>query len=398
LATQVGIAIQQSDLYRHLQAELTERQQAEEALRNSEHQLQSILDYSPAVIYLIDPDNRHLLVNHKYAELLATTPEHLIGKSIYDVWSTSIADAFAANNRQVLASNQLVQTEEVVPQSDGLHTYITLKFPLSDPAGVPYAVCGISTDITQKKQLEQQFYRAQRLESLGTLASGIAHDLNNVFTPILAIAQSLPLKLQTLDADTQRLLQVLEDTTRRGIHMVSQILTFVRGGEGNRILLQPGALLREVAAILIQTLPKSIEIHKNIPELPLWMVSADPTQLHQVVMNLCINARDAMPKGGILCLTVENCCMNATDAQLNLDAHAGNYVVITVTDTGTGIPPEQLDRIFDPFFTTKDPDQGTGLGLSTVLGIVKNHGGFIQVQSERGKGTQFQVYLPALAG
>jgi PAS domain S-box-containing protein len=378
-----------------LQQEIADRKQVEAALRNSEHQLQSILDYSPAVIYLLDPNNRHLLVNRKYAELLATTPETIVGKRIYDVWPTSIADALAAHNRQVLEHNQLVQTEEVLPQPDGLHTYITLTFPLRDPSGAPYAVCGISTDITQRKQWEQQFYRAQRLESLGTLATGIAHDLNNVLTPILAIAQSLPLKLQILDADSQRLLQVLEDTTKRGIHLVSQILTFVRGGEGHRVPLQPADLVLEVVTILAQTLPKTIEIQTNIPETTLWTVAADPTQLHQVIINLCINARDAMPRGGILCLSAKNCCLDEADVRLNLEAHAGNYVVISVADTGTGIPPEQLDLIFDPFFTTKEPDQGTGLGLSTVLGIVKTHGGFIQVQSEQNKGTQFQVYLPA---
>jgi PAS domain S-box-containing protein len=405
LATQLGIAIQQSELYEQTRRELLDRQRMqtvleenEAALRESEQRLQAVLDNSPAVIYLLDPQNRHLLVNRSYAQLLSTTPENLLGKSIHEVWPAENADVFAANNRQVLETGQLLQTEEVAPHADGLHTYITVKFPLYDAGGTAYALCGISTDITENKRLEQQFYRAQRLESLGTLASGIAHDLNNVLTPILAIAQLLPLKFPNVDERTRELLATLESSAKRGAEMVKQILSFAKGNGGKAITLQVAHLLSEAVRIARRTLPKEIDISAQLPEQDLWLVSADGTQLHQVLMNLIVNARDAMPDGGNLTISAQNFTVDENYARMNWDAHVGPYVAITVADTGTGIPPELRERIFDPFFTTKEVGKGTGLGLATVLGIVKNHGGFIQVSSEMGKGSNFAVYLPAVEG
>jgi two-component system, cell cycle sensor histidine kinase and response regulator CckA len=251
-------------------------------------------------------------------------------------------------------------------------------------------------DITEKKQLEAQLLRAQRLESLGTLASGIAHDFNNILTPILAASQLLPLKLPDLDERTRGLLKLIEDSTKRGADLIKQILAFARGVEGKRIPLQVRHVLMEVMHVARQTFPKNIEIDTQVSAKDLWAVSADATQLHQVFMNLCVNARDAMPNGGTLSLFVENRHIDAAYARMNLEARVGPYIAITVADTGTGIPEELLERIFDPFFTTKEPGKGTGLGLSTVLGIVKNHGGFIQVDSEVEKGTCFTVYLPAI--
>jgi signal transduction histidine kinase len=244
------------------------------------------------------------------------------------------------------------------------------------------------------KELEetnQLFLRAQRLESLGTLASGIAHDLNNILTPILAVAQLLPLRLTNLDDRTRNLLTILESSAHRGAELIQQILSFGRGLEGKQVCLQLPHLLRDVEKILKETLPKSIDLEIDVAD-GLWMVLADITQLHQILMNLCINARDAMPEGGMLQIGAENCTVVEGDSRLY--SHPGEYVMITVTDTGEGIPSHQLDRIFDPFFTTKDVGQGTGLGLSAVLGIVKSHGGFVDVVSKVNEGSQFQVYLP----
>jgi signal transduction histidine kinase len=244
------------------------------------------------------------------------------------------------------------------------------------------------------KELEatnQLFLRAQRLESLGTLASGIAHDLNNILTPILAVAQLLPLRLTNLDDRTRNLLTILESSAHRGAELIQQILSFGRGLEGKQVCLQLPHLLRDVEKILKETLPKSIDLEIDVAD-GLWMVLADITQLHQILMNLCINARDAMPEGGLLQIGAENCTV--AEGDIRLYSHPGEYVMITVTDTGEGIPSHQLDRIFDPFFTTKDVGQGTGLGLSAVLGIVKSHGGFVDVVSKVNEGSQFQVYMP----
>ncbi|MGK7949032.1 MAG: PAS domain S-box protein [Xenococcaceae cyanobacterium] len=631
-----------------------EQRQAEIEHQKTKQQLQAILDNSPAVIYLIDSQNRHLLVNRSYAQLLSTTSEELLGKSIYDVWSKETADIFAANNRRVLLENRMLETEEVVPQSDGLHTYISLKFPIYNTDGIPYAVGSISTDITErkrtelelrnseakassltndvidkspvgvfildadfrvvwlnqilekffglrkekiigqdkrqlirqhiaqifespelftktvldtydnntyiekfechvlpegdrkerwlehlsqpilsglyaggriehytditerilseqkireqatlidiasdaifvrdlsnrilfwsrgaermsgwtkeeiinrvaqeifdresssqleqalattleegswngelkqltkdnreiivesrwtlvpdaqgnpqsilvvntniteKKQLERQLLHAQRLESIGTLAGGIAHDLNNILTPILGFAQLLPLKIPNLDRASMEMLELIRANALRGANIVRQVLMFARETETEWKLVSISQLLEEIIQLIRQTFPKSIAIEDRVsPDL--WQLDGDSSQLHQLLMNLCINARDAMPDGGKLIISAENLSLDEQYSATNLNIEVGNYILITVTDTGMGIPPDTIDRIFEPFFTTKEPGRGTGLGLSMVMGIAKNHGGTIEVKSDLRSGTQFEVYLPVSA-
>lgn len=296
---------------------------------------------------------------------------------------------------QAVKSGQAVDIEFRIVWTNQMIRWISLKSNIfQDETGKSLRMLGIHMDITEKKQLEEQFLRAQRLESLGTLASGIAHDLNNILTPILAIAQLLPLKFDHLNDHTRELLRMLEISARRGADLVKQILSFARGVEGKRVCLQINHLLLEVQQIIQQTFPKSITISSDIPA-DLWMISGDATQLHQVLMNLCVNARDAMPTGGSLQITARNLSMDEDQARLYLDAQVGAYVVVSVCDTGSGIAPELIDRIFDPFFTTKEIGKGTGLGLSAVLGIVKSHGGFVNVQSQVNQGSQFYIYLPA---
>ncbi len=258
----------------------------------------------------------------------------------------------------------------------------------------PISILIVNTDITEKKQLEAQFLRAQRMESIGTLASGIAHDLNNVLAPILMSVQLLSLKLH--DDQTRQWLKILEDNARRGAELVKQVVSFARGVKGERTLVQVRHIISEIKQIAKETFPKSIDVLTDIAQ-DLWTVSGDATQLHQVLMNLCVNARDALLDGGTLSISAKNLVFDEQSARMNLEAKPSPYIVIKVSDTGTGIPPEILDRIFDPFFTTKELGKGTGLGLSTVLGIVKSHGGFVNVLSRLGEGTTFEVYLPALA-
>jgi PAS domain S-box-containing protein len=278
---------------------------------------------------------------------------------------------------------------------DGKNIIVQSRWTLVyDDTGQPKSILTVSTDITEKKQLEAQFLRAQRLESLGTLASGIAHDFNNILTPILAAAQLLPLKFPELDDNTEQLLTILEGSAKRGADLVKQILSFTQGIEGNRTNVQVRHLLSDVVQVARRTFPKSIETQTNIvPEL--WMVYADATQLHQVLMNLIVNARDAMPDGGTLSISAENLWIDENYTRMHVDAKVGPYIVITIADTGTGIPSGIMDRIFDPFFTTKELGKGTGLGLSTAMGIIKSHGGFVSLYTEVGKGSRFQVYLPS---
>jgi PAS domain S-box-containing protein len=265
---------------------------------------------------------------------------------------------------------------------------------LKNEAGGAAAVLVINTDITERMKLEQQFLRAQRMESIGTLAGGIAHDLNNVLTPIL---MAIGLLVES-ERDPERLdiLSTLETSAKRGADMVQQVLSFARGVEGRRLEVEPGAVLRDVERIVSDTFMKNIEVRTRIPN-DLWTVTGDPIQLHQVVLNLCVNARDAMPNGGSLTLSASNVTLDEAFASANIDAHPGPHVMLTVQDTGAGIPSEILDRIFEPFFTTKDVSKGTGLGLSTSLAIVKSHRGFLRVESAPGAGTTFSVCLPAHA-
>ena len=261
-----------------------------------------------------------------------------------------------------------------------------------DADGAPRSILIICTDTTEQKKLETQLLRAQRLESIGTLASGVAHDLNNILTPILMCAEVLGASVKTEDDSTA--ISLIGESARRGAGIVKQVLTFARGIEGERVLIKPSHLIEEMTDIARKTFPKSIEIISRYPE-DLWSIEGDPTQLHQVLLNLSVNARDAMPNGGRLSIEGKNFNVDEHYASMTPNAKPGPHVMLRVSDTGTGMPRANIDKIFDPFFTTKEIGKGTGLGLSTALGIIKSHAGFISVYSELGTGTTFKVLLPA---
>lgn len=266
---------------------------------------------------------------------------------------------------------------------------------VKDKQSQPKFILTVNTDITQHKQLEHQFLRTQRLESIGTLTSGIAHDLNNILTPIYGVAQLLPLQLPDANKHIQHQFEILQDCAKRGTKIIDQMLSFSKGVEGERTTLGMQHVIAEMLHFVHNTFPKSIQISTNVSE-DLWSVRGDATQIDQVFMNLFINARDAMPEGGNLGISATNLMLDQTYAACHIDAHIGPYILLTITDTGIGISEDQLEHIFEPFFTTKSPEEGTGLGLFTVHNIIQSHGGFIAAYSELGKGTQFKVYLPAI--
>ena len=256
----------------------------------------------------------------------------------------------------------------------------------------PAAVLAINTDVTERNQLQAQILRAQRMESIGTLAGGIAHDLNNVLAPMLLAVGML--RQRAANERDQRLLDMLEQNAQRGAEMVRQVLTFARGAQGDRVKVNLAQNINELERLIRDTFDRRIHVVTSIAP-NLWPVIGDPTQIHQVLLNLCVNARDAMPLGGVLELKAANLTIDAQYASMNPEAKPGSYVQLTVADTGSGIPPAVRERVFDPFFTTKEPGNGTGLGLSTVQALVKSHGGFITLYSEEDRGTIFHVYLPA---
>ena len=262
-----------------------------------------------------------------------------------------------------------------------------------DDGQKPKSILVINTDITSRKQLETQLLRMQRMESIGSLASGIAHDLNNALAPILMALHTLQQRFT--DDNSRHWLALVRKSAERSRDLVDQVLTFARGAAGQRLQLYLAELIYDLANILQETLPKNITIMVNLPK-HLWPIIGDPTQVHQVLMNLCINARDAMqPPGGQLLISAENVELTIDDVCTHEGVKPGPFVRITVTDSGTGIPQEVMDRIFEPFYTTKEQGQGSGLGLSTASGIVRGHGGFIGVVSTIGKGSQFTVCIPA---
>jgi len=364
-----------------------ERKQAEQKIREQA----ALLDITTDAILVRDRENKILFWNKGAEHMYGWKADDVLGKSANKLLYKETSSQLEVALKSVLEIGEW-QGELHQVTKDGKKIIVESRWTLvRDEAKQPKSILTVNTDITQKKQLEAQFLRTQRLESIGTLASGIAHDLNNVLTPILMTAQLL--ETQVHDERSKRLLPILVTNAKRGANLVKQVLSFARGLEGKFTILQIKHLISEIKQIAKQTFPKSIEFYTSIPQY-LGTVFGDATQLHQVLMNLCVNARDAMPDGGTLSISAENLFIDQNHAKMNLDAQVGPYIVITVADTGTGIPPEILDRIFEPFFTTKEIGKGTGLGLSTVIGIIKSHGGFVKVYSEVGRGTQFKVYLP----
>jgi len=375
--------------YVAIRSDITQRKRGEERIR----QQAALLDQAQDAILVRDLEHNILFWNKGAERIYGWTTEEVVGKNAAHLLGYSDTPQFLKAKQAVLETGEWHGELHQLTRN-GTELIIEGRWTLvRDEHGTAISILVINTDITDKKRIEAQFLRAQRMESIGTLAGGIAHDLNNVLAPILMAVDMLQMK--STDEASHRWLDVLRTNTERGGDMVRQVLSFARGVEGERVALQPKHLIKELVKILRETLPKSIEIVYDLPD-DLDIISADATQIHQVLMNLCVNARDAIGEGGQISIRAENVVLDENYARMHIEAKPGRFVVLRVVDTGPGISPEIEDRIFEPFFTTKEMTKGTGLGLSTVLTIVKSHGGFINVYSELHKGTQFAVYLPAL--
>lgn len=369
--------------------DVTERKQAEERIREQAE----LLDKARDAIIVRDMEGRIVYWNKSAERLYGWAAEEAAGKNADRLLFKEDSPQIGQVKRDVIEKGEWIG-ELSQRTKQGKEIIVESRWTLvRDDDGKPKSMLIVNTDITEKKRLETQYLRSQRMESIGTLAGGIAHDLNNVLQPIMMALELLRKKLT--DEQSLNWINTMETSVQRGANLVKQILSFAKGMEGEKTILQARHIILEVQKILEETFPKSIDIHTDLPR-DLWIILGDPTQLHQVLMNLCVNARDAMPNGGKLSISAENLFIDENYARMNINAKVGPYIIITVSDTGSGIPPEILDRIFEPFFTTKEPDKGTGLGLSTAFGIVKDHGGFINVYSEVGKGTRFKIYLPAV--
>lgn len=369
--------------------DITKRKLADERIR----QQASLLDKTQDAVIVCDLNHQAIFWNKGAERVYGWKAEEILGKDICQEICNGDDDVI---NKawDALVNNDEWQEETTQYTKDGRKIIVVSRWTLvRNDLGQPDYFLIINTDVTDLKQSEEQLYRAQRMESIGTLAGGIAHDLNNVLSPIL-----MSIGMLQGDESIEKLgepwLSIIRENTERGADLIRQVLTFARGAEGEKASVDLSPLVKDLIQVLKETLPKNVTVEFNIrPELAL--VSADPTQIHQVLMNLAVNARDAMPDGGTLTITAKNTTLDKTDVRMNSEAHPGKYVLLGVKDTGTGISPAVINRIFDPFFTTKEIGKGTGLGLSTALSIVKSHGGFINTYSEQNLGTAFSVYLPA---
>lgn len=364
-----------------------ERRQVEEMLR----QQASLLDKANDAILVRDLDHRITYWNKSAEKLYGWTAEEACGRKVSELLYHEPSQ-FEERNSKVLTHGEWAGEVQQVSKSGAEITVEGRWTLVRDIEGRPKCILAINTNITEQKRLEDQFLRAQRMESIGTLAGGIAHDLNNVLTPILMSVDLLNLRIK--DASFRETLDTIASSARRGADMLNQVLSFARGMEGQKTQLQVSRLLQDLARIVGDTFPKNIHLRLKDELDERGVVTGDPTQIHQVLLNLCVNARDAMPGGGTLTISAEHIQIDAQYAAMNIEAREGPHIMISVEDDGLGIPPEVMPKIFDPFFTTKEMGKGTGLGLSTSLAIMKSHGGFFRVYSEPGHGSCFRVYLP----
>ncbi len=357
----------------------------------SEARLATAVKQVAEAIMITDAQGSIVDVNPAFEVSSGYTRDEVIGRNPRMLKSGKHDAAFYRRMWSVLTDGHVWRGRLTNRRKDGtLYDEDVSISPIHSTDGTTVNFVAVKRDVTAQERLEAQLRRSQRLESIGTLAGGVAHDLNNALAPILMATELLRLELPGTALDD---LNLIEAGARHGADLVKQLLHFARGAEGERLPVELKTVCGEMERLIRHTFPKSITLRIDCPaDLP--PILGDATQLHQVLLNLCLNARDAMPQGGQLSIHVRPQHIDATPDNQALGLKHGPYVVLRVTDTGTGILPEDLDRIFDPFFTTKTSDKGTGLGLSTTLGIVKGHHGFIRVYSNLGHGSTFAVYLP----
>ncbi len=370
--------------------DITGRKHVEETLKQSEERFRAFIENSPAAILIKDTEGRYIVANRRWHEWFNPAGKEILGKTVYDFYTGEHAQEITQTDRDVVRTGKPVEQELTTPFADGTRR-ITLiqKFPIFDPQGKITAIGGINTDVTERKSMEEQLRQAQKMEAVGQLTGGVAHDFNNLLTIIHGNAELLAYRSDAVEPYTGAIMRA----SARGAELTQRLLAFSRQQPLRPQAIDLGKLVTGMSDLLRRTLGETIEIEAAVGP-GVCIALADPGQLESALLNLALNARDAMPEGGRLTIRCETARLAETDLAQNAEAKAGDYVVLAVTDTGTGMSPEVREHAFEPFFTTKDVGEGSGLGLSMVYGFAKQSGGHAVINSQVGRGTTVSLYLP----
>ncbi len=377
----------------HVLHDVTERRRAEEALRYSEERFEVFMDNSPALAWMKDDEGRYVYCNRTMERVVNKKRSEIVGSVGFDLWPKEIAAVQREHDLAVLRSGEAHEFSELIPDGGRKREEWVLKFPFQDSKG-RRLVGGIGIEVTERKRLEHQLRQAQKMEAIGQLAGGVAHDFNNLLTIISGYSEMLLSKVPQ-QAELLNQIQQISKAAQRAANLTKQLLAFGRRQRMALEVLDLNTVVAHLQSMMPGMVREDIELRMALGH-DLGRVKADAEQVEQILINLVINARDAMPHGGTLTFETANADITETFARQHLGMKRGPYVMLAVTDTGCGMDAETQARIFEPFFTTKEEGKGTGLGLATVYGIVKQSGGYISVESATEEGSTFRVYLPRL--
>jgi PAS domain S-box-containing protein len=377
---------------RGVMVDIDSRKRAEEELRKSQLLLRNVLDSSMAVVTVKDMEGRYILANRRFHEINGTEPDRVLGRTDHDIFPRKRAEKIRRDDVRILARGKGEETEDGMTLADGEHSYLTMRIPLREESGRIYAICTMATDVTDLKRVESELRQSQKMEAIGRLAGGIAHDFNNLLTAINGYS-SLALSMIEAGTPLQGYMQEILRSGERAAALTRQLLAYSRKQVMAPSILDLNAIVVDMQDLIRRLIGEDFVIRTDLaPDLK--PVNVDRGQVEQILLNLVVNARDAMPRGGTLALATVNAVVQPGAEAARLEVSPGSFVRLTVSDTGAGMSPQVKARLFEPFFTTKGAGKGTGLGLSVVYGIVKQSGGGIEVESEVGKGSSFHIYLP----
>jgi two-component system, cell cycle sensor histidine kinase and response regulator CckA len=375
--------------------DITERKESREALRESQKRFGAFMRHLPGVAFMKNRMGQYVFYNEAALGLFDLSPDDFLGKTDHQVWPAEYAERFVASDSEVIRTKKLLETVEAIPHEHAVHHWLIYRFPILDEHDEVQLIGGVGIDITERRELEEQLRQSQKMEAIGRLAGGVAHDFNNLLTVISGYGDMIMRSLPENDPMHGSVEEVMRAASR-ATSLTNQLLAFSRRQVIQPKVLDLNVLVANMDRMLRRVIGEHIEL-ETVLSPGLGSVKADTGQLEQVIMNLAVNARDAMPEGGNLSIRTANVDI-PRPSKLHADVQPGSYVRLTVADTGKGMDTEIMVHLFEPFYTSKSTGKGTGLGLSTVYGIVKQSGGEIVVESEPGRGATFDIYMPRIAG